>query len=43
MRMVRKECMATVGTLGNSEFKNLKIGKAGRKRYIWVLDLQYVV
>ena len=33
MRMVRKECMATVGTLGNAEFKNLSIGKAGRKRY----------
>ena len=33
MRMIRKECMATIGTLGNSEFKNLKIGKAGRKRY----------
>jgi len=36
MRMVRKECMATIGTLGNSEFKNLKIGKAGRKRYMGV-------
>ena len=36
MRMVRKECMATVGTLGNSVFKNLKIGKAGRKRYMGV-------
>lgn len=34
MRMIRKECMATIGTLGNSEFKNLKIGKAGRKRYM---------
>ena len=36
MRMVRKECMATVGTLGNAEFKNLSIGKAGRKRYMGV-------
>jgi len=36
MRMVRKECMATIGSLGNSEFKNLKIGKAGRKRYMGV-------
>ena len=36
MRMVRKECMATIGTLCNSEFKNLKIGKAGRKRYMGV-------
>ena len=36
MRMVRKECIATIGTLGNSEFKNLKIGKAGRKRYMGI-------
>jgi len=36
MRMVRKECMATIGALGNSEFKNLKIGKAGRKRYMGI-------
>ena len=36
MRMVRKECLATIGTLGNSEFKNLKIGKAGRKRYMGI-------
>ena len=36
MRMVRKECMATIGTLGNSEFKNLSIGKAGRKRYLGI-------
>lgn len=36
MRMVRKECMATIGMLGNSEFKNLSIGKAGRKRYMGI-------
>lgn len=36
MRMVRKECLATVGTLGNAEFKNMKIGKAGRTRYLGV-------
>ena len=36
MRMVRKECMATIGTLGNAEFKNLSIGKAGRKRYMGI-------
>ena len=36
MRMVRKECMATIGTLGNSEYKNLSIGKAGRKRYMGI-------
>lgn len=36
MRMVRKECLATVGTLGNAEFKNMKIGKAGRTRYMGI-------
>src|SRR5574344_2709790 len=36
MRMIRKECMATIGTLGNAEFKNLSIGKAGRKRHMGI-------
>jgi len=36
MRMVRKECLATVGVLGNAEFKNLNIGKAGRKRHMGI-------
>ncbi len=36
MRMVRKECMATIGVLGNSEFKNLSTGKAGRTRYLGI-------
>lgn len=36
MRMVRKECLATVGVLGNAEFKNMKIGKAGRTRYMGI-------
>ena len=36
MRMVRKECLATIGVLGNAEFKNLSIGKAGRKRHMGV-------
>src|SRR3954454_6982335 len=30
MRMVRTECRATVGTIGNAEHQNVKIGKAGR-------------
>lgn len=34
MRMVRKECRATIGTLSNSDFKNVKLGKAGRKRHM---------
>lgn len=36
MRMVRKECYATIGVLGNSEHKNLKVGKAGRTRHLGI-------
>jgi large subunit ribosomal protein L2 len=36
MRMVRGECRATVGTIGNAEHQNVKIGKAGRKRHLGV-------
>ena len=36
MRMVRKECYATIGVLGNAEFKNLKVGKAGRTRHLGI-------
>jgi large subunit ribosomal protein L2 len=36
MRMVRSECRATVGTIGNAEHQNIKIGKAGRKRHMGV-------
>ena len=36
MRMVRKECMETIGVLGNSEYKNLSTGKAGRTRYLGI-------
>jgi large subunit ribosomal protein L2 len=36
MRMVRGECRATVGTIGNTDHQNVKIGKAGRKRHLGV-------
>jgi large subunit ribosomal protein L2 len=36
MRMVRAECRATVGSIGNTEHQNVKIGKAGRKRHMGV-------
>jgi large subunit ribosomal protein L2 len=36
MRMVRAECRATVGVIGNSDHQNIKIGKAGRKRHLGV-------
>jgi len=34
MRMVRRECRATIGRLSNSEHQNVRIGKAGRKRHM---------
>jgi len=34
MRLVRKECMATIGQVGNVEHANVKLGKAGRKRWL---------
>ncbi|MBR5271942.1 MAG: 50S ribosomal protein L2 [Clostridia bacterium] len=32
LRKVSKDCMATIGQVGNLEHENVKIGKAGRKR-----------
>ena len=36
MRMVRAECRATVGTIGNADHQNVKVGKAGRNRHMGV-------
>ncbi len=36
MRLVRAECRATVGTIGNADHQNVKVGKAGRKRHMGV-------
>src|SRR5881296_557961 len=36
MRMVRSECRATVGVVGNSDHQNVTVGKAGRKRHMGV-------
>ncbi len=33
VRMVRKECYATIGRVGNIEARNIKLGKAGRTRH----------
>jgi large subunit ribosomal protein L2 len=33
MRMVRKECRATIGKLGNADYQNIRWGKAGRTRH----------
>lgn len=34
LRMVRSECMATIGAVSNPDQKNIKLGKAGRKRWL---------
>jgi large subunit ribosomal protein L2 len=34
MRLVRKECMATIGQVGNVDHGNIKFGKAGRRRWL---------
>jgi large subunit ribosomal protein L2 len=36
MRMVRKECRATIGRLSNPDHQNVRIGKAGRKRHMGI-------
>ena len=36
MRLIRAECRATVGTIGNADHQNVKVGKAGRKRHMGV-------
>ena len=33
-RLVRGECMATIGAVSNPDNKNIKLGKAGRKRWL---------
>ena len=34
MRLIWKECMATIGQVGNLDQGNIKLGKAGRKRWL---------
>ena len=34
VRMIRLECKATIGTVGNQQHENISIGKAGRKRHM---------
>jgi large subunit ribosomal protein L2 len=36
MRLVREDCRATVGVIGNADHQNVKVGKAGRKRHMGV-------
>ena len=34
IRLINKNCLATIGVVSNSDNKNIKLGKAGRKRYL---------
>ncbi|MHB0858398.1 MAG: 50S ribosomal protein L2 [Anaerolineae bacterium] len=34
VRLIRRECMATIGQVGNVEHGNVKLGKAGRSRWL---------
>jgi large subunit ribosomal protein L2 len=35
-RLVRQECLATIGQVGNLDHGNIKLGKAGRKRHMGI-------
>ncbi|MCI0395160.1 MAG: 50S ribosomal protein L2 [Chloroflexi bacterium] len=35
-RLIRQDCLATVGQVGNVEHGNVKLGKAGRKRHMGI-------
>ena len=36
MRLVRAKCRATIGTIGNLDHANIKLGKAGRTRHLGI-------
>jgi large subunit ribosomal protein L2 len=36
MRKVHEECWATIGQVGNLDHANIKIGKAGRSRWLGI-------
>ena len=36
VRLIRQTCYATIGQVGNLDHKNIKLGKAGRKRHLGV-------
>lgn len=37
VRLVKKECRATIGVVGNSDHENISLGKAGRNRWMGIL------
>jgi large subunit ribosomal protein L2 len=36
IRIINLECLATVGVLGNEDWKNIELGKAGRSRHMGI-------
>lgn len=36
MRLISVRCKATIGTIGNTDHENIKLGKAGRKRHMGI-------
>ena len=34
MRLIHQNCMATIGQVGNTDHSNIKLGKAGRRRWL---------
>ena len=34
IRLINKDCLATIGVVSNADNKNIKLGKAGRKRHL---------
>ena len=36
VRLIRQECYATIGQVGNLDLSNVKLGKAGRKRHLGI-------
>jgi large subunit ribosomal protein L2 len=36
VRLIRQECYATIGQVGNTDHNNIKLGKAGRKRHMGI-------
>lgn len=36
IRLIPRECLATMGQVGNAEIRHIKVGKAGRKRHMGI-------
>lgn len=36
IRLIRRDCFATIGQVGNLDHSNIKLGKAGRKRHMGI-------